>query len=1318
MKLLMESWRSYLKELENISDVSMPKKFYISLYFDEKYRPDIMKNLADNKVVKVFNSSDFSIDGLRPNTNYSLAFYPASTNTLLVNYDDSKPLIKTFQTEDVVDFYYVNNTGNWDDIENWSITSGGTTTHGSLPGKSANVIFDENSFSSVDSTEIKSVVLQNEAYSLYSLEIQDVDCQVNIYSSGSRADFSIASNIDLGRRGQLSAGLLELKQVADTNRINFSKGIISELSFLPTSGICEVFSLPNIRELSAKSSNIYFQFNQETEIMIVSIEDSEVHAFPPIYGVSRINAKGITIPKVMGRRSSDYFYVYGNVRIDSLKLDHRTLYLGQDAVIETKSINNQGSTLIIEGRYNGAEIASLSDTLTVENTIIKNVQATGDNYHIAKNSIGMGNVTGWHFENDSLPELQTITEIYANKLLKNSLEVTAPTQSLLEGRIASIRKEGDSVISPLYTELPKISTYNDSLGSEQFVFLQYYENTFQVKGLAPNTNYIIRLYDYLSSGDSILYAEPDSIQLRTLREQDILMSSEKRTVKVTDNNLYSENGDGTAYPWQYNIVSLSPNNQEMKVAFEIEVGEWIPKRQYKLNIYDGAGTNHPLLYSGTFDYNAVVGQTFLASNQEGNLTVELVPDNWGGYIRDEALKFHVYETFIDKAAEPQLQVDSLRIVERTSETAKVAWKKGDGEYTFIIAVENNFIYNLTEQQFDRKYYNANDILGLGDQINEGFVVYNGADSSIVLKGLKPETSYQIIAISYNLEEGKAPNYLLDDLEELSFYTNPTPPTIAPSGFDLIERAYNFVEFTFNKNEGDGVLVLLKEGMESIDLDSLDNDVLESKRGNSSYFNSLDSIGDGSRVLLYTEIDSVQLIVNNLLENTTYQYAVLNYNINNDLTSFNNNALTGQFITMDGSFIINSFELDESNQAVDSVCVEAEFIANFSYIGTDESNILPIPYFSSNRDMTNKVLLNYDSVSDNEYKLHLPEDVEAGTYFFAMLKENPGEYELYTDSLKLFEKEIPEISREGDVLYTTTTNEFTWYRNDQAIQDSGQSMELQQAGDYYLINYFGGCEYASNHIQVKTRFDLQSDTIQQCAEDIDVTVNFENTFGTPNDSFNYFALLLDNSGNEQILELDSIDLNDNFFSSILPNGLPTDYYSIILKAEGDSIESDTATLYIENMEPAIITLTENGLSSNYEEGNQWLFNGEPISGETSQSISIDRSGVYSVEVTTEFCTVTSEGITLTSNRKGLSAVGFRAYPNPIRNDLNLKYTGNEYLGLSSVVITDLTGKAIYNGLHDFQNEKKLEIPLNDLNAGVYFITVETKSYRAQQKFIKR
>jgi hypothetical protein len=63
----MESWREYLEELENTSDVSMPKKFYISIYFDDEYRPDIMKDLGANKVIKTVGASSSDIVGFSDN---------------------------------------------------------------------------------------------------------------------------------------------------------------------------------------------------------------------------------------------------------------------------------------------------------------------------------------------------------------------------------------------------------------------------------------------------------------------------------------------------------------------------------------------------------------------------------------------------------------------------------------------------------------------------------------------------------------------------------------------------------------------------------------------------------------------------------------------------------------------------------------------------------------------------------------------------------------------------------------------------------------------------------------------------------------------------------------------------------------------------------------------------------------------------------------------------------------------------------------------------------------------------------------------------
>ena len=88
----MENWRSYLSELENTSDVSMPKKFYISIYFDDKYRPEIIKNLALNKVVKEPGASSSDIVGFADNPSNFMQFHGNLRDATIVM--DSKEFLE------------------------------------------------------------------------------------------------------------------------------------------------------------------------------------------------------------------------------------------------------------------------------------------------------------------------------------------------------------------------------------------------------------------------------------------------------------------------------------------------------------------------------------------------------------------------------------------------------------------------------------------------------------------------------------------------------------------------------------------------------------------------------------------------------------------------------------------------------------------------------------------------------------------------------------------------------------------------------------------------------------------------------------------------------------------------------------------------------------------------------------------------------------------------------------------------------------------------------------------------------------------------
>jgi hypothetical protein len=74
MKLLFESWRSYLKELENVSEIEIPKKFYISIYFGKNHA-GVMKDLANGMVVKHEGKASSDIVGFADNPSNFMHFH-------------------------------------------------------------------------------------------------------------------------------------------------------------------------------------------------------------------------------------------------------------------------------------------------------------------------------------------------------------------------------------------------------------------------------------------------------------------------------------------------------------------------------------------------------------------------------------------------------------------------------------------------------------------------------------------------------------------------------------------------------------------------------------------------------------------------------------------------------------------------------------------------------------------------------------------------------------------------------------------------------------------------------------------------------------------------------------------------------------------------------------------------------------------------------------------------------------------------------------------------------------------------------------------
>jgi hypothetical protein len=85
------------------------------------------------------------------------------------------------------------------------------------------------------------------------------------------------------------------------------------------------------------------------------------------------------------------------------------------------------------------------------------------------------------------------------------------------------------------------------------------------------------------------------------------------------------------------------------------------------------------------------------------------------------------------------------------------------------------------------------------------------------------------------------------------------------------------------------------------------------------------------------------------------------------------------------------------------------------------------------------------------------------------------------------------------------------------------------------------------------------------------------------------------------------------------------------------------------------------------------------------------------------------------RKGKLAglPGILVYPNPARGAANLHLSG--FTGAVTVTVTDMAGKTVWQ--QDKLNNGNYRLPLNNIAAGVYIITVKDRMGPRSLKFIK-
>lgn len=180
---------------------------------------------------------------------------------------------------------------------------------------------------------------------------------------------------------------------------------------------------------------------------------------------------------------------------------------------------------------------------------------------------------------------------------------------------------------------------------------------------------------------------------------------------------------------------------------------------------------------------------------------------------------------------------------------------------------------------------------------------------------------------------------------------------------------------------------------------------------------------------------------------------------------------------------------------------------------------------------------------------------------------------------------------------------------------------------------------------------------------------------------------------------------------------TNYSSVLSSATGcDSTVVQTVTPTVIN---ATLTVNGNTLMTAVQEATfQWVdcATDLPVEGATGPSFTPSQSGEYAVIITSPGgCQASSscELMTIVGTSAPAREKQFDVYPNPMISTLDVNITSTYKEG--SLVLYHITGQRVY--AQDLHGEHQIQINVNDLSQGTYYLKVITDGIPAVTKVIK-
>jgi photosystem II stability/assembly factor-like uncharacterized protein len=166
---------------------------------------------------------------------------------------------------------------------------------------------------------------------------------------------------------------------------------------------------------------------------------------------------------------------------------------------------------------------------------------------------------------------------------------------------------------------------------------------------------------------------------------------------------------------------------------------------------------------------------------------------------------------------------------------------------------------------------------------------------------------------------------------------------------------------------------------------------------------------------------------------------------------------------------------------------------------------------------------------------------------------------------------------------------------------------------------------------------------------------------------------------------------------------TGKYQLVRKVGCFTSDTASLTVTVTPLPPKpVITQLGNTITSSASKGNQWYLAGTAIVGGTEQDYKVQVSGLYTVQVSQNGCSILSDPYNFVATAL-LSPDDWNRevsiYPNPVKKTLFIKNTSTRKLDIE---IIDPTGKIVYK-----ENSKvsDFSIDMSILSAGIYHIRLK-------------